>query len=149
MFTGTVGTLALGSLLTAIGALRSPSLAASSLSGLMPGRLLTATGVLGSASLAASDPSELHPLLYANPLAAMALVLLAPGAAPVHVGRAVQLLLLAPGLPSTAGPALEAWQASVLVELVVVALSVAGAVAVLRGRRPLAWPQVPTGPVSA
>jgi ABC-2 type transport system permease protein len=85
-------------------------------------------------------PADVHPLMVVNPFQALVVLLLVPGGAPMRVGRALQLFFLAGGPPSTAGPALEPWQASMLVELVVVGLSVLGAVLVLRGRRPLPWP---------
>jgi ABC-2 family transporter protein len=85
-------------------------------------------------------PADVHPFMVVNPVQALVVLLLFPGGAPMRVGRALQLLFLVGGPPSTAGPALEPWQASMLVELVVVGLSVLGAVLVLRGRRPLPGP---------
>jgi ABC-2 type transport system permease protein len=103
------------------------------------GALLTQIAVVRSQSVGAAGPPDQNPLMLVNPVQAMVTVLLFPGGSPIRLGRAVQLLFLASGRPSAAGPALEPWQASVLVELAVVALSVLGAVLVIRGRRPVEW----------
>jgi ABC-2 type transport system permease protein len=83
---------------------------------------------------------DLHPLLFANPFFALTAVL-QPGVTggAVHLGRAAQILFMATGTPSTAGPLVQAWQAAALAELLVVALCVFGAIQVLRGRRALLW----------
>jgi len=105
------------------------------------GAILTQIASVRAQALGTAGPPDPHPLLLVNPVQAMVTVLLFPGSQ-MRVGRAVQLLLLAGGRPSAAGPALEPWQASVLVELVVVALSILGAVLVIRGRRRVGpWPR--------
>jgi ABC-2 type transport system permease protein len=110
-FAGTVGTGAVGLLLTETVALQS----------VRPG----------------SAP-VLHPLLLANPISAMLTVLQSPQVSPMPLGRTAQLLILASGAPSTASPALEAWQVTTAAELLLVLLSVLGAVRLLRGRYPWA-----------
>jgi hypothetical protein len=108
-FAATVGTLAIGALLTAL---------AFSSNQPRPG--------------AVPDP---HPLLFANPGYAMGTLLLFPAGSRQHMGRQLQLLVLGPGPASTAGPTIEAWQAVLAVQLAIVGISVAGAVLLLRGRR--------------
>jgi ABC-type transport system involved in multi-copper enzyme maturation permease subunit len=77
--------------------------------------------------------SDVHPFVFANPLYALFVVLTSANGAPMSVGRAIALFFLLPG--GDAGPQLEPWQATVLVQLVVVVLSVFGAVRLVRGRR--------------
>ncbi|MBO0686913.1 MAG: hypothetical protein J2P45_27510, partial [Candidatus Dormibacteraeota bacterium] len=81
-----------------------------------------------------------HPLLFVNPFTAMtALLQPSPVAGPVYLGRAVQIMMLGSGPASTSGPLVEAWQASILIELLLVVLSVFGAIQALRGPRALPW----------
>jgi hypothetical protein len=53
----------------------------------------------------------------------------------VSVGQTIHVLLLAPGKAAAAGPVFEPWQATVLFQLVLVALTVLGAIQLLRSRR--------------
>jgi ABC-type transport system involved in multi-copper enzyme maturation permease subunit len=78
--------------------------------------------------------ADVHPLLFTNPLFAMNIVLNSPNGAPMHVGRLLQLMFMTSG-PSAGGPSLEPWQATVLVQLVLVGLSVFGAVQLVQNRR--------------
>jgi hypothetical protein len=67
-------------------------------------------------------------------------VLQDPNGTPMHVGRLVQLLFFVNGQPTTIGPSIEPWQAAVLVQVVLVALSVVGAVHLVQSRRaPMPW----------
>lgn len=86
---------------------------------------------------------DVHPLAFVNPFNAMFVELQSPNGAPMHVGRLLQLLFLLGGRPNTVGPMIEPWQGAVLVELLVVALSVFGAVRLIQGRRALAPPAPP------
>jgi ABC-2 type transport system permease protein len=97
---------------------------------------LLLTGITASRSVRPGAAPDLHPLLLANPLAAMLTILQSPQVAPMPLGRTVQLLMLASGPPSVAGPALEAWQVTTVTELVLVLLSVLGTIQLLRGRHP-------------
>lgn len=92
-------------------------------------QILQARGGVGPA------PPDLHPLMFINPAYAMYVVLTVPNGAAVAVGRLVALLLMASGHGQGAGPALEPWQAAVLVQLAAVGLSVVGSVQLVRGRR--------------
>jgi ABC-type transport system involved in multi-copper enzyme maturation permease subunit len=78
---------------------------------------------------------EWHPLLFANPFFALNATLTQPSGAAIHLGRLLQLLVLARGQPSDWGPAVEPWQLSVLAELVLGALAIAASVLLVRGRR--------------
>lgn len=81
-----------------------------------------------------------HPLLFVNPFTAMtALLQPSPVVGPVYLGRVVQIMMLGSGPASTSGPLVEAWQASILIELLLVVLSVFGAIQALRGPRALPW----------
>jgi ABC-type transport system involved in multi-copper enzyme maturation permease subunit len=119
-FTGMIGTLVAGLLFTFAMMLRGP----------------------GSISI---QGGEVHPLLYANPFYALYIVLIDPSATPLHVGRLFQLLFFVTGQPSAAGPQIEPWQAVVLVQIVLVALSVVGAVQFVQSRRA----PMPTRPQAA
>jgi ABC-type transport system involved in multi-copper enzyme maturation permease subunit len=78
--------------------------------------------------------SDVHPFVFANPLYSLFVVLTNANGAPMGLGKAIALFFLA--VPSgDAGPQLEPWQATVLVQLAVIGLSVFGAVRLVRGRR--------------
>jgi ABC-2 type transport system permease protein len=109
-FTATVGTLVLGAILTQL-AYASPQVA-------RPG-----------------TPADVHPLMFVNPGYAVGALLLQPSGAQLHLGRIAQLLFLGSGPASTAGPLVEPWQAALIAQLALVALSFLGAVLLLRGRR--------------
>jgi ABC-type transport system involved in multi-copper enzyme maturation permease subunit len=123
-FAGMIGTLVAGLLFTLALMLRAPG------------------GVNGSTG-------DAHPLLFANPFYALFVVLNDPNGTPMHIGRLIQLLFFVNGQPATAGPSLEPWQAAVLVQVVLVALSVMGAVHLVQSRRaPMPWrPPVPPEPL--
>jgi hypothetical protein len=128
-FAGMIGTLVAGLLFTLALMLRAP----------------------GSLNATSGDS---HPLLFANPFYALFVVLQDPNGTPMHVGRLVQLLFFVNGQPTTIGPSIEPWQAAVLVQVVLVALSVVGAVHLVQSRRaPMPWrPPVqpePAGPGGA
>ena len=78
---------------------------------------------------------EAHPLLFGNPIFALIIVLTDPNGAPVHVGRLLQIFFLGGGPAAQWGPLVEPWQICVLSELILTAIAVAGAVALVRGRR--------------
>jgi ABC-2 type transport system permease protein len=80
-------------------------------------------------------PSDVHPFVFANPLYALYVVLTSANGAPMSLGKTIALLFLVVGPGGSAGPQLEPWQATVLVQMVVIALSVYGAVRLVRGRR--------------
>lgn len=108
------------------------------------GALLTALYLQAQGPLVAAGPVQVqtvvHPLIFVNPFNAMtALLQPSPFGGAAHLGRVAQILTLARGPASTGGPLIEAWQASIFIELLVVALSVFGAIQVLRGRRALPW----------
>ncbi len=94
-------------------------------------------------------PGDYHPLLFANPFYALYVVLSDPSGTPMHVGRLIQLLFFVTGQPTTVGPEIEPWQATVLVQVVLVALSVVGAVQLVQSRRaPTPWrPPAPLEPI--
>lgn len=83
-----------------------------------------------------NTPAEMHPLLLFNPISAMLTALQSPSVPPMPLGRAARLLILAASPTRGGGPKLEAWQVTTVAELVVVVLSVLGAVQLLRGRLP-------------
>jgi ABC-2 type transport system permease protein len=115
-FAGMVGTLVAGLLFTLALMLRSPN------------------GVGGT--------GDSHPLLFANPFYALYIVLNDPNGTPEPLGRLVQLMFFVNGQPATIGPSLEPWQAAVLVQIVLVALSIAGAIHLVQSRRaPTPWRQ--------
>jgi hypothetical protein len=111
-FAGTVGTLVVGTLLTAM------------------------TFVQRSPGPFAGGSAAPHPLLLLNPIYAMVSVLQSSGGA-VPLGRVPSLPMLSPGSASGAGPTVEPWLATMLAQLVLVVLGVFGAIQVLRGRRML------------
>ena len=78
--------------------------------------------------------ADVHPLEFTNPLYALYIVLSSNGAG-MHLGRLLQLLVLAPGGPNSAGPSLEPWQGTLLAQLAIIALSVYGAVRLVGGHR--------------
>jgi ABC-2 type transport system permease protein len=124
-FAGMVGTLFIGTLFTFAILLRSSG----------------GGGGLGS-------QSDVHPLLFANPFYALETVLSNPNGAPMHVGRLLQLLFLGIGDPNSAGPMLEPWQGALLVQIALVALSLIGAVQMVKSRRapaPRRPPEAPMG----
>jgi ABC-type transport system involved in multi-copper enzyme maturation permease subunit len=110
-FAGTAGTWVIGTILTQIVAVRA----------------LTRGGPGPTA------PPDPHPLLFLNPIHAMTTVLQGGGAMPL--GRATRALILVAGPIGTTGPRVEPWQTTVLAQLVLVVLAVAGTVQLLRGRR--------------
>jgi ABC-type transport system involved in multi-copper enzyme maturation permease subunit len=124
-FAGMIGTLVAGLLFTLALMLRTPG------------------GVNGSTG-------DAHPLLFANPFYALFVVLNDPNGMPMHLGRLVQLLFFVNGQPTAFGPTLEPWQAAVLVQIVLVALSIMGAVHLVQSRRaPMPWrPPVQPEPVA-
>jgi len=85
--------------------------------------------------------SDVHPFVFANPLYALYIVLTSANGAPMSLGKTIALLFLVVGPGGNAGPQLEPWQATVLVQMVVIALAVFGAVRLVRGRR-VAQPRV-------
>ncbi len=109
-FAGLVGTLAVGTLLSFV--------------------------ILQRAGAVASGSTPVHPFVFFNPLYALFVVLAEPSGAPLHVGQLVALLLTLPGRGLDAGPALEPWQGTILVQMVVIVASVLAAVRLVGGRRP-------------
>jgi ABC-type transport system involved in multi-copper enzyme maturation permease subunit len=79
--------------------------------------------------------SDVHPFLFANPLYALYIVLTSANGAPMSLGKVIALLFLVVGPGANAGPQLEPWQVAVLFQMVVIALSIFGAVRLVRGRR--------------
>jgi ABC-type transport system involved in multi-copper enzyme maturation permease subunit len=100
---------------------------------LMMGLMLTF--IVSQRAGAGAGVADAHPLQFTNPLYALVVVLDSPNGAPMHLGRLLQLLFLGPGQPNTSGPLLEPWQGTLLLQAAVVALSVMGAVRLVRGRR--------------
>jgi ABC-2 type transport system permease protein len=107
---------------------------------LVAGLLFTLALMLRAPGSLNANSSDSHPLLFANPFYALFVVLNDPNGTPMHVGRLVQLLFFVNGQPTTIGPSVEPWQAAVLVQVVLVALSVVGAVHLVQSRRaPMPW----------
>jgi ABC-2 type transport system permease protein len=79
--------------------------------------------------------SDVHPLEFTNPLYALFVVLDSPNGAAMHLGRLLQLLFLGPGSPNTAGPNLEPWQGTLLLQVGMIVLAVFGAVRLVGGYR--------------
>ena len=99
-------------------------------------------GALFSFALMVRTPGQLafrtldaHPLLFTNPFYALAVALSEPNGAPMHLGRLFQLMFFVSSQPTAVGPELEPWQGAVLVQIVLVALSVVGAVHLVQSRR--------------
>jgi len=121
---------------------------------LVAGELFSLALTLRTPGTLNAVPGDSHPLLFANPFYALFVVLNDPNGTPMHVGRLVQLLFFVTGQPTTFGPEIEPWQAVVLVQLVLVALSVVGAIHLVQSRRaPMPWrppaPPEPAGPPAA
>jgi ABC-2 type transport system permease protein len=112
---------------------------------LVAGLLFSLALMLRAPGGLSSPAPDAHPLLFANPFYALYVVLNNPNGMPEPVGRLVQLLLFVGGQPATIGPSLEPWQAAVLVQVALVALSIGGAVYLVQSRRaPTPWrPPVP------
>jgi ABC-type transport system involved in multi-copper enzyme maturation permease subunit len=110
-FTGMVGTLVAGSLFSFALQARAPG-----------GNLILSN-------------TDAHPLLFANPFNALIVVLTQASGAPMHIGRLLQLLFFISSSPSAAGPSIEPWQGTVLVQIVLVVLSIVGAVHLVQSRR--------------
>jgi ABC-2 type transport system permease protein len=79
--------------------------------------------------------SDVHPLEFTNPLYALFVVLDSPNGAAMHLGRLLQLLFLGPGSPNTAGPNLEPWQGTLLLQLAMIVLALFAAVRLVGGYR--------------
>jgi ABC-2 type transport system permease protein len=79
--------------------------------------------------------TDAHPLLFANPFNSLAVVLTQASGAPMHVGRLLQLMFFISSSPSAAGPLIEPWQGTVLVQIVLIVLSIVGAVHLVQSRR--------------
>jgi ABC-2 type transport system permease protein len=79
--------------------------------------------------------ADVHPLLFVNPLYALWVALTTANGAPMSLGRLVALFFLVVGRGGDAGPQLEPWQATALVQLVVIVLCVIGAVRLVQGHR--------------
>jgi len=110
---------------------------------LIVGALLS-VGLLGrTAGQTVAVSTNIHPLEFANPFYSMWIVLNIPNGAPMPLGRLMQMLAFMPGSPSSLGPTLEPWVATILVQAGLVALSIAGAVQLVQHRRAY----VPTRPV--
>ncbi|HKF16332.1 MAG TPA: ABC transporter permease subunit [Candidatus Dormibacteraeota bacterium] len=110
---------------------------------LIVGALLS-VGLLGrTAGQTVAVSANIHPLEFANPFYSMWIVLNIPNGAPMPLGRLMQMLAFMPGSPSSLGPMLEPWVATILVQAGLVALSIAGAVQLVQHRRAY----VPTRPV--
>jgi ABC-type transport system involved in multi-copper enzyme maturation permease subunit len=87
--------------------------------------------------------ADVHPFEFTNPLYAIWVVLDSPNGAAMHLGRLLQLLVLAPGPANSAGPSLEPWQGTLLAQLMTIGLCVFGAVRLVGGHR-AAQPRVRT-----
>jgi len=98
---------------------------------LVVGTLLTALGYASSSV----QPGPPHPLVFANPGYAMGALLLQPDGTRAYSGRLAQLLFLNPGPASTDGVLVDPWQAALLVQTAVAVASIGGAVLLLRVRR--------------
>jgi len=110
-FAGMIGTLVAGALFSFAQQVRSPG---------------------SSLALTSADA---HPLLFTNPFNALVVVLTQANGAPMHVGRLLQLMFFLSGPASSVGPQIEPWQGTVLVQVVLVVLSVVGAVHLVQSRR--------------
>ncbi|HEY4025253.1 MAG TPA: ABC transporter permease [Candidatus Dormibacteraeota bacterium] len=98
-----------------------------------------------------STNGDFHPFLFTNPFYALWVVLNNPNGAPMAVGRLIQLLFFVSGQPASIGPSVEPWQAAVLIQVVLVALSVVGAIHMVQSRRaptPLRPPDATAAPVA-
>ena len=96
-----------------------------------------ASWYLGTSLLSGGHIRASEVLLYANPIQAMLTILRGPIVSPrvayVVINGSVPPLTPPPWI----GPALQPWQPTVLIELAVVVLAVAGTVLLLRERRGL------------
>ena len=114
--------------------------------GTLIGGALMSVGLIGRTAGLAAPNADVHPLEFANPFYALLIVLNNPNGAPMHVGRLMQLLSFLPGPPSNLGPLIEPWVATILIQIVLVTLSVAGAVHLVQHRRAYVPPR-PIEPV--
>jgi ABC-2 type transport system permease protein len=103
--------------------------------GTLIGGALMSVGLIGRTGGLAVPNADVHPLEFANPFYALWIVLNNPNGAPMHVGRLMQLLSFLPGPPSSLGPLIEPWVATILIQVVLATLSVAGAVQLVQHRR--------------
>jgi ABC-type transport system involved in multi-copper enzyme maturation permease subunit len=110
-FAGTVGTLVVGTLLTAI-----------------------AVTQRGPAPFVQGGPPP-HPLLLVNPIYAIVTTLQSVPTGPVPLGSILPLLVLSPVSRSGGGPVVDPWLATVVVQAALVTVSVLGTIRVLRGPR--------------
>jgi hypothetical protein len=76
-------------------------------------------------------------MLLANPIYAIVSSLQSIPLGPVPMGKVLALLVLSPRSGIAAGPVIHPWQATVVVQAVLVAASVLGSIRILRGRRVL------------
>jgi ABC-2 type transport system permease protein len=83
---------------------------------------------------------DVHPLLFVNPFYSMYQLLEQPNGAPMHLGRLFQLLFLTGGSPAQVGPLVEPWVATVVLQIVITALALFGAVQLIQGWRPVVRP---------
>jgi ABC-2 type transport system permease protein len=84
--------------------------------------------------------ADVHPLLFANPLFALNVLLTQPSGAGMHVGRIIQLLVLQDSPRMTWGPVVQPWVLCVLLEVALSVVSICGAVLLVRGRRAIPLP---------
>jgi ABC-2 type transport system permease protein len=78
---------------------------------------------------------DVHPLQFTNPLYALFTVLDSPNGAAMHLGRLLQVLFAGPGSPNTAGPNLEPWQGTLMLQLAMIAVALFAAVRLVGGYR--------------
>ena len=78
--------------------------------------------------------TDFHLFLFANPIYSMG-VALGPQSSPMKLGRILQVLVLAPGRPSNAGPDVEPWVATLVLSLLWSAACLVAAWFLVRGRR--------------
>ena len=105
--------------------------------GTLIGGGLLSVGLLGRGATGqvAGATTDVHPLVFGNPFYAMGIVLNSPNGASMSLGRLLQMLFFVPGSPSSLGPRIEPWVATIVVQAFLVVLSVGAAVQFVQHRR--------------
>ena len=98
--------------------------------------LYVGTGLVGVMLTHTGDGSWVHPLAFANPFYALHALAFPDVEWGMHLGRALQVLLLGRGRAAAWGPVLQPWMVSVAAQMAVAAAVLGSAALVARRRSP-------------